>query len=176
VVSLPPPLVWGWRGRRLEPERERAKRATLRAGRLQVSAPTFQQHRYLDTTAPARRFVSIRHFRQMGWSCLCILLQGHELVGHLEASRSQQYKLCTDRSAVFVQLVVKIARQTNTFRSWTDLTNWATNFSFPLTPVLLRSVVDATGTLNCRSVGRPTANTQASTYHFFPTAEFKSKT
>lgn len=172
VRSPAPPPVWGWRGRRLKPEREWAKGATLRAGRLQVSAPTFQQHRYLDTTAPAWRFVSIRHFRQMGWSCLCILLQGHESVGHLEDSQSQQHKLCTNRSAVCVQLIVKITRQANTFRSWTDLSNWTSNFSFPLTPVLFRSVVNATGTLNCRSADRKCTGKHKP---FLATAGLKSK-
>jgi hypothetical protein len=56
-------------GRCLKAERERATEATLRAGRLQVSAPAFQWDRYLDTIAPASSFVSRLHFQQMG---LCV--------------------------------------------------------------------------------------------------------
>jgi hypothetical protein len=88
ILQIPPSQfssVADQRGRCLKAERERASGTTLKAGRLQVSAPAFQWDRYLNTTAPARSFVLRLHFQQMGmrvrslgmWNKIMSLLYEH---------------------------------------------------------------------------------------------------
>jgi hypothetical protein len=79
----------------LKAERERATGATLRAGRLQVSAPAFQWDRYLDTIAPARCFVSRLHFQLMGlyaftWNVECNVFNAGGLKAEIASGKNRE--------------------------------------------------------------------------------------